>query len=354
VQGSPLLDAAESFLMIPDFFHWLLTGVKANEFTNATTTQFYNPALRRWSVELLRTLDLPTHMLGEVVEPGANLGPLRSAVLRETGLAGVDVVAPGTHDTASAVVGVPASGAGGARPDWCYISLGTWALMGVETAAPVVTDDCLRMNFTNEGGVGRTIRLLKNITGLWLVQECRRIWAHQGREFAWPELYRLADEAPPLATLVDPDDPSFLAPDDMPATIQAFCRRTNQTPPTDPGAIARTALDSLALKCRVVLSRLENMIGGRIATMHVVGGGAQLGPLCQAVADACGRTVVAGPVEATASGNVLVQAMAAGELSGISQAREVLRRSNPLTVYSPRNTAAWDAASGRFATLLTR
>lgn len=350
-QNSPLLDVAQSLLLMPDLFHWLLCGVKANEYTNATTTQFYNPTARRWATELFDTLGLPTHILGTLVEPGANLGPLRPLVASETGLTGVDVVLPGTHDTASAVMAVPAAGSSHERPDWCYISSGTWSLFGVEWPTPVVTEKCRQLCFTNEGGVGQRTRLLKNISGLWLVQECRRIWSLAGKPYGWEDLNRLAAEAAPLASLVNPDDRSFLAPADMPHAIRDFCRKTGQGVPETDGAVIRTAIESLALRYRQVLAVLEELIGGRIETIHIVGGGSQNKQLCQAAADACGRRVVAGPVEATAIGNVMMQAVAAGVVGSIAEARDVIRRSFAVDEYHPRSSDAWDAAYERFVAL---
>lgn len=352
VQQSPLLDVAESFLMMPDFFHWLLTGEKSNEFTNSTTTQFFNPASGDWAFELLKQLDLPTQIFRPVVPPGTQLGPLRGELAAETGLNDVQVVLPGTHDTASAVMAVPATGTAQDRPDWCYISSGTWCLMGIETPRPVINDECRRLNFTNEGGVGGTIRVLKNITGLWLVQECRRVWRQAARDHSWEELMQLSTEAQPLAALVDPDDASFLNPGDMPEAIRAFCRRTNQAPPESEGAVIRCALESIALKSRWVLDGLEGLSGGRLETIHIVGGGTQNRELCQAIADACQRRVLAGPVEATALGNVMVQAIAAGAVASIAEARDVVRRSFPVEQYEPKNSAAWQDAYGRFLPLV--
>lgn len=349
LERSPLLDLAESFLMIPDLFHWLLTGVKANEFTNATTTQFFDPAQHRWAKPLIARFQLPTKLLGDLIEPGTKLGPLLPQVAAETNLSGVHCVVPGTHDTASAVMAVPAASRPGARPDWCYISSGTWSLMGVESPAPVINDLCRQLNFTNEGGVGNTIRVLKNITGLWLLQECRRVWAVAGREYTWDNLNRMADEAPPLAALINPDDPAFMAPADMPAAVRDYCVRTGQTPPEDEGAVIRCCLESLALKYRMVLGWLEQLVGGRIDTIHIVGGGTQNRRLCQAAADACGRRVIAGPVEATAIGNIMVQAIVDGAIGSIAQAREVIRDSFSVETYEPQNTAAWEEAWGRFS-----
>lgn len=347
-QDSPLLEAAKSFLMIPDFFHWLLTGNKSNEFTNATTTQFYDPRRRAWSTELLDKFGIPPRILGEIIEPGTNLGPLLPEIADETGLQGVSVIAPGTHDTASAVMAVPASSTMAGPPDWCYISSGTWSLLGAETARPVINDACRRLNFTNEGGVGGTTRLLKNITGLWLLQECRRVWAQAGKEYSWEQMTRLADAAPPHQSLINPDDPSFSAPADMPEAIRAFCRRTNQPVPPDEGAVLRCALDSLALKCRQVLGWLEQLAGGPMKTIHIVGGGALNRQLCQATADACARPVVAGPVEATALGNLMVQAVSLGLVSSIADARRVIRDSCDVATYEPRVSAEWDHALKRF------
>jgi len=349
---SPLLDVAESFLMIPDLFHWLLTGVKANEFTDASTTQFLDPRTGKWASELLRRFDLPTHLLGQIVPPGTRLGKIQPSVVEETNLVGVEVILPGTHDTASAVMAVPAASRPGARPDWCYISSGTWSLMGVEMPQPVVTARCSQLNFTNEGGVGGTTRLLKNIPGLWLVQECRRIWKLEGREYGWEELNRRATEAEPLAALINPDDPAFVAPKSMPTAIHDFCVRTGQAPPTSEGAFIRTALESIALRYRMVLGFLEELAGGRIETIHIVGGGTQNRLLCQMAADACARRVVAGPVEATAIGNLMMQAVAQGAVGSIAQAREIIRASFEVHEYHPRQPKAWDEAYERFQKLL--
>ncbi|HWB13619.1 MAG TPA: rhamnulokinase family protein [Pirellulales bacterium] len=352
VNRSPLLEVAESLLLMPDLFHWLLTGAKGNEYTNATTTQCFNPTRRSWATDLLARLELPTRIFGEVLEPGTCLGRLRPQVALDTGLEGVDVVLPGTHDTASAVLAVPADTRGGGSPNWCYISSGTWLLMGVELPRPLINDDCLKFNFTNEGGIGQTSRLLKNITGLWLLQECRRTWQQRGRDESWEEITRQADAATPLASLVDPDHPSFLAPGDMPAAIQEFCRRTGQPAPETVGQIARCAVESVAMKSRWVLERLERLVGNRLEMIHIVGGGAQNQPLCQATADACGRTVVAGPVEATAIGNVMMQAIASGAVGSVKEAREVVRDSFSLHRYDPRDPTRWDQEYERFSSLV--
>jgi rhamnulokinase len=348
---STLLDVAESFLMMPDFFHWLLTGVKTNEFTNATTTQFFDPRKKAWATPLLGSLRLPTRLFRDVTQPGTKLGPLLPAVADEAGLKGVEVVAPGTHDTASAVLAVPYTGKPSPKPTWCYISSGTWSLMGVEVPEPVINQKCLSLNFTNEGGVGGTIRLLKNIGGLWLLQECRRIWNLAGKNYSWEDLTKMSAAAKPLACLINPDAPDFLAPQNMPEAIRSYCKRTNQPAPSDEGAVIRCAIDSLALRYRQVLDWLEELTGGRIETIHIVGGGTQNKQLSQAAADACNRRVIAGPIEATAAGNVLMQAIAAGDLADIAQARQVVATSFGVETYEPRDTGRWDEAYAKFEKL---
>jgi len=345
--NSPLLEMAETLLFMPDLFHWLLTGVKCNEFTEATTSQFHNPLQGAWATELLEQFGLPTSFLGRVEPPGTRLGPIRPSVAEAVGLS-ADVVLPGSHDTASAVMAVPAASRPGERPDWCYISLGTWALMGIESPRPVVNDQVLRLNFTNEGGVGGTTRILKNIAGLWLIQECRRVWNDAGKNWGWEDLNRLSAKAGPLVSFINPDAADFAAPGDMPEAIRQFCQRTGQTVPRDEGAVLKCALDSLAMKFRHVLGMCEQLADGRIETIHIVGGGIQNRQLCQAAADACGRRVVAGPIEATATGNLMMQAVAAGDVGSIAEAREVVRRSFEVEVYEPKNTAAWDNAYERF------
>lgn len=344
---SPLLDVAETLLFIPDLFHYFFTGMKVNEFTDASTSQLLDPRTRTWAADLIRAFGLPTRMLGTIVSPGTQLGPLRSTIAAETGLAPIPVVAPASHDTGSAVAAVPAQGT-----SWAYISSGTWSLMGVELPEPLINAQTLQYNFTNEGGVGGTIRLLKNIMGLWLVQECRRTWERAGQSFSYDDLTRMAESAPPFRSLVDPDDSSFILPPSMPAAVASYCRRTGQPEPVEPAAVVRCALESLALRYRWVLERLEELIGRKLDAIHVVGGGSQNGLLCQLTADACNRPVLAGPVEATAIGNVLVQAIGLRALGSLAEAREVVRRSFEVRTYEPRNAQAWHDPYQRFLGLL--
>jgi rhamnulokinase len=352
---SPLLDAAESLLMIPDLFHYWFTGIKANEFSDVSTSQMFDPTTKTWAYPLLQSFDLPTHFLGNVVPPGTVLGPIRTTIAQETGATSVPVVLPASHDTGSAVAAVPAQDEPGASaPGWCYISSGTWSLMGAELPGPLVNDRVAACNFTNEGGVGGTTRLLKNVAGLWLVQECRRAWERAGLHYNYDELARLAEASAPYVSVVDPDDASFILPPSMPAALGEFCRRTGQPIPTEPGAVVRCALESLALRYRWVLERLEELTGRRIETIHIVGGGSQNALLNQLTADACGRIVVAGPVEATAIGNVLVQAIGLGILRSLNEARAVVRRSFEVKSFEPRRTDPCEAAYQKWLGLVKR
>jgi rhamnulokinase len=358
--GSPLLEVAETLLMMPDLFGWLLTGCRAGERTNASTTQLLDAWSGAWSDELCRELALPRAILPNLVEPGTELGLVRSSVAEEIGLTSpTKVIVPATHDTASAVAAVPAALFRSASPtstsvlpNWCYLSSGTWSLLGVEVSHPVINAETMRYNFTNEGGVAGTTRLLKNIMGLWLVQECRRTWSRTGQELTYDELTNRAEAARPFVSLVDPDDVTFLAPGDMPARLAAFCTRTSQVTPCDEGAMVRCCLESLALKYRWAIERLESILGTSIKLIHIVGGGTKNTLLCQFTASACGRLVHAGPVEATAIGNILMQAIGAGRLGSIADLREIVVRSFPVTVYEPRQTEAWTAAADRFAAIV--
>ena len=339
VQGSPVLGAAQTFLNMPDLFNFWLTGRKASEFTIATTSQCYDPRAGDWAWTMLEKLGLPTRIFGDIVPPGTRLGPLHPAVAEETGEGEVPVIATAGHDTAAAVAAVPARG-----HDYAYISSGTWSLMGVEVDEPLITPQSLAYNFTNEGGVEGTIRLLKNIMGLWLVQECRREWAQASEDLSWDELTRMAAEAEPFGGLVNPDAHRFLAPGDMPQKIQGYCAETGQPVPQSKGAILRCALESLALKYRLVLERLEDMLGRELPIVHIIGGGSKNGLLDQLTADATGRPVVAGPAEATSIGNILMQALALGHVASLEEGRELVRRSFEVATYEPGETAGWDEA----------
>jgi rhamnulokinase len=344
--GDPALDCAATLLAMPDLFNFWLTGRKAAEFTNATTTQCYNPTSADWAWELLDALEIPRRLFQPILQPASILAGLRPEVAAETGTGELPVVAVGSHDTASAVAAVPAQ-----SERIVFISSGTWSLLGSEIPQPVISKQSLAFNFTNEGGIGGGYRFLKNISGLWLVQECRRAWAAAGQEYSYAELTRLAAEAPAFHSLVDPSDPVFLSPGEMPERIGRYCLKRGQPAPTGVGQFVRCALESLALAYRQAIDQLEQALGYPLEAVHIVGGGSQNRLLNQFTADATGKPVIAGPVEATAIGNLLVQAMALGRLSSLTEARQVVRASFPLEVFEPGRQTAWDEAYERWLAL---
>jgi rhamnulokinase len=341
------LDLARTFLTMPDLFNYWLTGRQVSEFSIATTTQCYDPRAKGWASKLLDALDLPSSIFAKIVPPGTSLGDLQPDVADELGIAPITVIAPACHDTGSAVAAVPARGS-----RYAYISSGTWSLMGVEVTEPVITSQSLAYNFTNEGGVCDTIRLLKNIMGLWLVQECRREWARTGEAYDYAALTHMAATARPFGPIVDVDDHRFLGLGDMPDKICQYCQETGQAVPESRGEILRCALESLALRYRWVLEKLEKMMDQRLETVHIIGGGMQNELLCQLAADAMQRPVVAGPIEATAMGNILMQALALGHVGSLSEAREVVRNSFQVVTYEPGAGVPWDEAYGRYLDLL--
>jgi len=339
-QSPRLIDAAQRLLFIPDLLHWCLTGRSDSETTIASTSQMWDPVAGDWARGMLGRLGLPVHLLPDVVADGTLYGPLLGDGV-PVSAKGTPVYAPSGHDTACAVAAVPAS----PGDDWAYLSSGTWSLLGVETRVPVLSPEAAAANITNEGGALGTIRLLKNIGGLWLVQECRRAWARLGDERSYDQLTRLALEAKPLTCLIDPDHPSLLAPSDMPAAIRELAASTGQPVPEGIGATVRCCLDSLALKYRSTLRTLEQLSGKKVSKLHIVGGGSQNRLLNQIAADATGCTVFAGPVEATAIGNVLLQARSAGLIADLDDLRAIVRASFPIETYSPDPDAVsrWDA-----------
>jgi rhamnulokinase len=351
-QSPQILEATETLLFMPDFIHWALCGAKQVEFTNASTSQFVHPLKRNWSLPLLKKLGLPTHFLPTIVLPGTALGTIRQSVAERTGLANVKVVTPPTHDTASAIAGVPTANTG--RSNWAYISSGTWSLMGVEVAKPVLSARALELNMTNEGGIDGTYRLLKNIMGLWLVQQCKRSFDAAARKYDYAQLVQMAAQAKPLRSLVNLNDPRFLNPPDMPKAIHEFCQETKQPLPKTDSELVRCCYESLALKYRETLVSLEELTGNKIEVIHIVGGGSQNKLLNQFTADACQRPVIAGPVEATAMGNLLTQVRASGELSSLAEMREVVRKSSDVTRYEPKVSSSWNEAADRFAAMHQR
>ncbi|WP_175410464.1 rhamnulokinase family protein [Streptomyces sp. TRM64462] len=346
-QGTPQFAAARRALLIPDLIAYWLTGEAGTEITNASTTQLLDPRTRDWSPTVAARLGIDVGLFPPLRGPGDPAGLLLPHVLAETGLEGpVPVTAVGSHDTASAVVGVPAAG-----DDFAYIATGTWSLAGVELDAPVLTEASRAANFTNELGVDGTVRYLRNIMGLWLLQECLRAWEAQGRPQDLDALLAGAAEAEPLRSVVDAGDPAFLAPDDMPRRIADACARTGQPVPRTPAEFTRCVLDSLALAHRRAVDEARRLSGRSVGTVHIVGGGAYNALLCRLTADATGLPVVAGPAEAAALGNVLVQARAAGVIGGgLPELRALLRATQPLRYYDPSGgRAAWDEAASRIA-----
>ena len=350
--GDPLLEAAESMLLMPDLINYWMCGRQAAERTFASTTQMYDASKREWAWPVIDGMGFPRRLFQELVDPGQSLGPVTPDLLAGTGLdvAAIDNVTVASHDTASAVVAVPAD-----DENIAYISSGTWSLVGVELDAPVITEETREMNFTNEEGFGATTRFLKNVMGLWLLQECRRTWEERGERHTYDELVAQAELAPPFERLVDPDDNRFLPPGDMPARINGFLEETDQPPATDAGEVVRCVLESLALKYRVVLDRAEHLSGRSIERIHIVGGGARNRVLNQMVADATDRPVVAGPTEATGLGNLLVQMYAAGRVSSLEEMRTVARASTEVTTAVPAaDRGGWESAARRFMYLLPR
>lgn len=337
-----LLRSAMHLVMMPDLFNFWLTGNAVCEFSNATSTQMVNPKTRNWATKLMERLELSASLPAPIVEPGSRIGTLRGGVTRNSSLFGTPVIAPATHDTGSAVAAVCA------REGTAFLSSGTWSLLGTELDAPVLSADALRLNFTNEGGVCGTTRLLKNVMGLWMLQCCRQSWAGQGQVYEYRELMELASGEGPFAHLIDPDEESFLRPPDMPAAIDRFCARTNQAAPATPGAYVRSILESLAFKYRLVLRNLEHVTGRQINQIRVIGGGSRNRLLNQLTADATGKRVLAGPAEATAIGNTAIQMLATGEASSLQEVRAIVERSFPTECFEPVETDRWDREAERF------
>ena len=346
-QKSPLFDVAKTFVTIPDLFNYWLSGEITNEFTNATTTQCFDPRKRAWAIPVLDALNIPAHLFGPITDSGTRIGALLPHLAEETDASGVRIVVPACHDTGSAVVAVPAQ-----NQDFAWISSGTWSIMGAEVRQPCVDEKALAYNFTNEGGVMGTWRLSKNIMGLWLVQECRRTWVHQGKELSYDEITHLASEAEPFLAVIDPDDHSFFHPGDMPERIRKYCVDTNQSAPQTMGEVIRVVLESIALKYRLVLERLEELTGKRLSPIHMIGGGTKNKLLDQFTADSTDRTVVTGPVEATAIGNILMQSIGMKHLRSLADARQVVRASFELEMYEPKRTPGWDEAYSRLQKMM--
>ena len=339
---------SDRFLMIADVINYWLTGRQVCERTNASTTQLYNARRQTWSQALAQGIELPSLTLPPLVSPGETLGPLKPDIAVKTGLGEIPVIAVGSHDTASAVAGVPAC-----TESFAYLSCGTWALLGTELREPIITNAARQRNFTNETGVEGTYRFLKNITGLWILQECRRIWQEEDkREISYEELAEITENATPFAAFINPDDPKFSNCGDHPSLIQEYCQRSKQAVPSSRGQMLRVATESLALKVANTLEQLESLLDRSLEVLHVIGGGVQNAFLMQCIANATQRRVIAGPTEATALGNALVQMIAAGEVSSLREGRALLAKTIETTICEPNDS--WDNARQRFTSLLAK
>lgn len=346
-KNNPALFEADRLLFTPDLLGYWLTGRMAVERTIASTSQLLDPRTGQWAWDVIDALGLPRRIFGEIVAPGTVLGPVRNTVAAAIGRAGIPVVASACHDTAAAVAGIPMHGTGN-----LWLSSGTWSIMGIESTTPITTPEALAYGFCNELGVANSVRFLKNISGLWIIQECKRQWELDGESFDYAAMATMAATAEPFSAFIDPDDASFASPGDMPNKIRAWCVATGQPAPTDKGTILRVATDSLALKYRMVFERIKSLTGHQFTRLHTGGGGIQNEPLSRATANALGIEVIAGPVEATSCGNVITQMIATGHLTDIQAGRDLIRRSFDFRIYEPEDTSAWDAAYARYTQLL--
>lgn len=337
------LEAGDRIMFLPDLLNYMLCGEKKTEFSFATTTQLYNPVTACWDQQLLDSVGLNPSRMNEVVKPGRHLGRLHSWISEQTGMSDTLVTNVCSHDTGSAIVAVPAK-----DNNWAFISSGTWSLMGVELAAPVVSEKSFAFNFSNEGGAGGTFRFLKNIMGLWILQQCQRVWEASGQNYSYREMIEMADKAKPFETLIDPDHLGFYNPSDMTEAIGAFCQVSGQTPPASVGSFVRTIFESLSLKYRQVLDQIKEVTGRDPEVIHIIGGGSRNSLLCQFTANATGKLVIAGPAEGTAVGNIMMQAMAGGYVSSLKEIREVVANTFDTVRYEPLESCAWMEAYERF------
>ena len=339
---SPFLEIADSFLMMPGTFNYFLTGERVEEYTILTPSCLYDIRKNGFASEFLRKLSIPEKIMPRVIEPGTIIGNLLPMVSKEVGLRKVPVIAPACHDTASAIVAVPAIN----KDRWAFISSGTWSVVGAEVSAPIITRESFQFNIVNERAAGRKFIAVSNITGLWIVQECRKAWEREGERLDWSQMVNLAESAKPFTAFIEPDDKAFGNPPDMPQAIIEFCKNTGQKLPRDKGTIIRIALESLALKYKKTVKKIEGLQGKPVEVLHIVGGGAQNKLLNQLTADATGKTVVTGPIEATAIGNIVMQAIGTGYLKSIAEAREIIRSSFEIKTYYPENKRDWAKKGG--------
>ncbi len=348
-ENDPLLEIADKMLFVPDIFNYLLTGEMKNEYSIASTSQLLNVKTKQWDKELMEKAGIPTDIFGDIVMPGTIIGALSDEICEELGCPKIPVIAVGSHDTASAVASVPVT----EEYRYAYISTGTWALMGSELDAPNVTDDAFRYNFTNEGGVCGKIRFLKNIMGLWIIQESKRQWAREGKNFSFDDLEKAAWAAEPFRSFIDPDCEDFATPGNMPKRIRDYCKRTGQPVPENEGEIIRCIAQSLAFKFRMVVDAIEDITKEPLSAVHMVGGGIKDTMVCRFTASATGKTVLAGPVEATSTGNALMQLMALGKISNLTEGRKIVKNSFPIKTYQPEDAKAWNQAYEAYKKIVT-
>ncbi len=344
-QNASILKITSDILFMPDALAYLFSGVKKAEFSIASTSQMLKPGTNKWQSDLIAKVGIDESIMQEIVWPGTVTGELLPEVMEQTGSSKIPVVAVGGHDTASAVASVPAEGG-----SWVFISSGTWSVMGIESVVPIISEETLKMNFTNEGGVEGTTRFSKNIMGMWLIQECRRAWTREV-EYSWPEMVGLASNSEPFKYIIDPDDPSFLNPSDMPAAICAFCEKTGQGRPCNHAEIIRCVYDSLALKYRFTLDQIISVTGIQVTKIHIIGGGSNNHFLCQLTADATGLPVVAGPTEATATGNIMMQAKALGHIHSLDEMRRIISHSFGVLQFEPSGELDWEKPYSKFLSI---
>lgn len=335
-----ILNRAESLLMVPDLFNYFLSGEKYSEYTITSTTQLYNPTKKQWAFELMEKCGIPSNLFHPVVNPGTIIGTLRPELSEELSVGKISISTVASHDTESAIAAVPAEDG----KKFAYISCGTWSLMGLELSKPLINQKTMEYNLANEGGVNDTTCLLKNIMGLWLVQECRRQWKRDGEAISYQEMEEACNQAKPFQRFVNPDDDLFVAPINMVKAIHSFCANSGQTPPESKGEYVRCIMESLAFKYRYTVEMLETVSGEKLDVIHIIGGGVKDKTLCQMTANATGRTVIAGPAEATAAGNLMVQLMAVKELKNLSEGRAMIKNSFDFDIYEPKDTQSYDAA----------
>ena len=345
----PAMKTARDLLFMPDLLNYLLTGVKISEFTIATTSQLMNPGTGQWAKRIFQAIDVPVEIMQEIVPPGSILGKLADPAAKKSGLTGADVVAVACHDTGSAIAAIPAE-----DDSFAYISSGTWSLMGMESPSPFISPKSLELNFTNEGGVEGTWRVLKNIMGLWLLQECRRSWADSGTNYSDEALLSLALSSKPFKSLIDPDHPSLLNPGNMPEALNRLARSAGEPDMDNPAEFARSIFESLAFRYRQTLEELQQITDKKIRRIHIIGGGSRNLPLCRFTADATGLPVVSGPAEATALGNIMVQAMARGRVRSLAEIRRILRNSFAFREFIPENCSEWESQYSRFLDVCRR